>query len=300
MRFRKLDLNLLAALECLIRLRSVSRAAEEMSMTQSAMSNALNRLRQYFDDPLLVQVGRRMELTPRAESLEGPVRDILMRVETSVVAPPEFDPATAVREVRMVVSDYSLHVYVPPFLRRIAGLAPGFTFDFRPQQSYPQTLLERGEADLLIAPGIYCSPDHPIERLSVDPMVFVVDADHPCVARGLTVDDVASLEHVVMKPPAAGDSYSNAVMREAGISFRTAITTFAFSAIPEIVRGTRRIALLHQRLAEQMARGGGLALLAPPIPLPPLEQHVQWHSLRDHDPALVWLRRHLIASAARG
>ena len=298
MRFRKLDLNLLAALEALIRLRSVSRAADEMAMTQSAMSNALNRLRQYFDDPLLVQVGRKMELTPRAEALEVPVRNILMRVETEVVAPPQFDPATAVREVRVVVSDYTLHVYVPPFLRRIAGLAPGIMFDFRPQQSYPQTLLERGEADLLVAPGIYCSPDHPMERLCVDPLVFVLDAAHPAATRGLTVDDITGAEHVAMKPATGSESYSTIVLREAGFQIRPVITTFAFSAVPEIVRGTRRIALLHSRLARQMAQAGGLALVPPPIPLPPLEQHVQWHSLRNHDPALVWLRRHLIAAAA--
>lgn len=296
MRFRKLDLNLLAALECLIRLRSVSRAAEEMSMTQSAMSNALNRLRQYFDDPLLVQVGRKMELTPRAESLEGPVRDILLRVEASVVAPPQFDPSTAVREIRVIASDYSLHVYIPPFIRRIAGLAPGITFDFRPQQAYPQTLLERGDADLLIAPGLYCSPDHPMEQIAVDPMVFVVDAAHPFATQGLTCDDVVTSEHVAMKPAVTGESYSTIILREAGLPIRHAITTFAFSAIPEIVRGTRRIALVHRRLAQQMARGGGLVLLDPPLALPPLAQHVQWHSLRDHDPALVWLRQHLLAS----
>ena len=86
MRFQNLDLNLLSALDKLLRLRSVSRAADEMSITQSAMSNALNRLRQYFDDPLLVQVGRKMVLTPRAEGLAGPVRDILVRIEATVAA----------------------------------------------------------------------------------------------------------------------------------------------------------------------------------------------------------------------
>jgi len=296
MRFRRLDLNLLAALECLIRLRSVSRAAEEMSMTQSAMSNALNRLRLHFDDPLLVQIGRKMELTPRAEALAGPVNDILLRIETSVIALPEFDPATAIREVRVVVSDYSLHVYIPPFLRRIAGLAPGITFDFRPQQAYPQTLLERGDADLLIAPGLYCSPDHPMEQIAIDPLVFVVDAAHPCAMRGLTCDDVTAAEHVAMKPALTGESYATIILREAGLPIRNAISTFAFSAIPEIVRGTRRIALLHRRLAEQMARGGGLVLLEPPLALPPLAQHVQWHSLRDNDQAIIWLRQHLLAS----
>ena len=71
MRFKRLDLNLLVALDLMLRLQSISRAAEQMNMSQSAMSNALTRLRQYFDDPLLVQVGRRLELTPRAEAMQA-------------------------------------------------------------------------------------------------------------------------------------------------------------------------------------------------------------------------------------
>jgi LysR family transcriptional regulator, nod-box dependent transcriptional activator len=81
MRFNRLDLNLLVALDHLLHLRSVSGAAERLNMTQSAMSNALLRLRQYFDDDLLVKVGRRLELTPRGEALKDAVRDVLVRVE---------------------------------------------------------------------------------------------------------------------------------------------------------------------------------------------------------------------------
>src|SRR5579862_6764962 len=108
MRYNKLDLNLLVALDHLLHLRSVSGAAERMNMTQSAMSNALFRLREYFKDDLLVKIGRRMELTPRAESLKDAVRDILVRVEWTVAATSQFDPARSERQFNVLVSDYSL------------------------------------------------------------------------------------------------------------------------------------------------------------------------------------------------
>ena len=298
MRFRNLDLNLLAALDKLIRLRSVSRAAEELSITQSAMSNALNRLRQHFDDPLLVQVGRRMELTPRAIALEQPVRDILVRIDAAVATPPGFDPATSSRRIGLMVSDYSLHTVVPPFLAAVARKAPCMRFDVKPQQSLPQQQLERGDTDLLIAPGIYCSPDHPSERLLIDPMVCVLDADHPAARGKLTMAAFLEAQHVVMLPPNAGESYAARVLREAGLTVQVAVTSFSFASLPDLVRSTRRIALVQGRLARRMAKLGGLAVVDPPLALPALEQCVQWHSIRGQDPALEWLRIELHASIA--
>lgn len=300
MRFRNLDLNLLAALDKLIRLRSVSRAAEELSITQSAMSNALNRLRQHFDDPLLVQVGRRMELTPRAIALEQPVRDILVRIDAAVATPPGFDPATSSRRIGLMVSDYSLHTVVPPFLAAVARKAPFMRFDVKPQQSLPQLQLERGDTDLLIAPGIYCSPDHPSERLLLDPMVCVLDAGHPAAREGLTMAAFLEAEHVVMLPPNAGESFAARVLRQAGITVDVAVTSFSFASLPDLVRSTRRMALVQSRLARRMAMLGGLAVVDPPLDLPALEQRVQWHTIRGQDPALEWLRLELHASIAAG
>jgi LysR family transcriptional regulator, nod-box dependent transcriptional activator len=113
MRFKRLDLNLLVALDLMLRLRSISRAAEQMNMSQSAMSNALTRLRQYFDDPLLVQVGRRLELTPRAEAMQDAVRDILVRVDAAISSEVEFDPAQSNREFSILLSDFTMQVLMP-------------------------------------------------------------------------------------------------------------------------------------------------------------------------------------------
>src|SRR5271166_6166716 len=103
MRFNKLDLNLLVALDHLLHLRSVSAAAARMNMTQSATSNALLRLREYFDDDLLVKMGRRLELTPRAEALRDAVRDVLVRVEWTIATTADFNPTRSNRQFNVLV-----------------------------------------------------------------------------------------------------------------------------------------------------------------------------------------------------
>ena len=123
MRFNKLDLNLLVALDVLLVERNVSRSADRLHVTQSAVSNALARLRDYFDDEILVPVGRRMELTPRAELLKEAVRDILVRIESSVTAKPLFEPRTSDRRFRIFVSDYTMITLVPHVLA--SGRAAG-------------------------------------------------------------------------------------------------------------------------------------------------------------------------------
>lgn len=297
MRFKNLDLNLLIALDTLIRVRNVSRAADEMCMTQSAMSNALGRLRDYFDDPLLIQVGRGMELSPLAASLELPLRDIIVRIETAVVSTPSFVPEQSSRSIGMVVSDYTLHTLIPPFLRKVALRAPGLRIDLKAQQNFPHLLLERGEADLLIAPTVFCSTNHPMERLLQDDICCVVDADGPYVSGRLGVEDFVSAGHVVMMPPNGGESVAQKACRELGLELRVEVTTFSFASLPVLVRGTNRIALIQRSLAERMAKLGGLTIVEPPLALPPLEQSVQWHSYRTRDPALMWLRSQLAEAA---
>jgi len=289
MRFKNLDLNLLSALDKLLRLHSVSRAADEMAITQSAMSNALSRLRQYFDDPLLVQVGRKMVLTPRAEGLADPVRDILVRIDAAVATPPAFDPATTTRSIALMVSDYSLATVVPHFVRTVAAEAPGMRLTIKPQRTFPGLQLEQGETDILISPRPYASTDHPSETLLRDPLVCVLDARNPA-AQDLTLDRFVALDHVAMEPPVADESYAARLLAEAGVSVSVAVTTFSFVSLPDLVQGTNRVALIQNRLAQRMARDHGLAIVPPPLDLAPLEQMLQWHSMRDSDQALIWLR----------
>ena len=299
MRFKKLDLNLLNALDTLIRTRNVSRAADAMFMTQSAMSNALARLRDYFSDPLLVSVGRRMELSPLAESLRDPVREIMVRIEMAIDTTPTFEPTSCTRQITIVLSDYSLYTVIPDFLRTLACNAPGMAINLKPQHTSPFLMLERGEADLLIAPDIICSPNHPSKPLLTERLCCIVDANssHPRTRFSRRAFEAAG--QVIMQPPISGESYGLRACREVGLALRTEVSTFSFPSMGDLVRGTERVAVIQERLARKLiAEGGGLRIVRPPVELPRLRQMLQWHHAREHDPAIAWLVEQLQQTAA--
>ncbi|OLP50318.1 hypothetical protein BJF91_13485 [Allorhizobium taibaishanense] len=299
MRFKNLDLNLLVALDTLIRVRNVSRAAEEMFITQSAMSNALGRLRDYFDDPLLIQVGRSMELSPLASSLAQPLRDIIVRIEAAVVSTPSFIPEESTRSINMIVSDYTLSTIMPLFLRHVTARAPGMQIHFKPQQNYPHLLLERGEADLLVAPSEFCSTNHPSELLLEEQIVCVVDANSHLAQGALTEKAFLAAGHVVMQPPNGGETFVQRVCDKLGVKIRAEVSTFSFGSLMLLVKGSDRIAMIQRSLAENLIKLGGVRIMEPPFSIPPMRQCLQWHSYRTRDPALVWLRAQMHEAAQK-
>lgn len=299
MRFNKLDLNLLVALDAMLTERNISRAAERQHLSQSAMSNALARLRDYFGDELLVQVGRRMELTPRAEALREAVRELLVRVETTIAVQPEFEPDSSDRVFRLFVSDYTVFVLMPHVLALAAAQAPGLRFDLLPQMDQPHRALERGEIDLLIIPQGFCSAEHPSEVIFEDHFDCVVWQGSATAAEPLTLERYLDAGHVVVRTGRTQQSYEEEFLKTLGIARRIEVTTTSFVAPPHLVVGTERIATVHRLLASSAARHLPLARVAPPIEIPPLQQAVQWHKYRSDDPGLRWVRGLLAEAAAR-
>lgn len=291
MRFNRLDLNLLVALDALLAERSITRAAERLNLSPSATSNALARLREYFDDELLVQVGRKMEPTPRALGLGDAVRDVLVRVDSVIASQPQFDPTTSDRTFRIFASDYTQLVFGPHLLALASAQRCTARFDFLPQVSNPQRSLERGEADLLIIPRNFLSPDHPQERLYAEEFVCVVWRDGTLARGPLTYERYAAAGHVVMRPQGgSGSSFEDEFVTRHGMQRRVAVTSYGFTTLPALVVGTHFVATVHARLARQLQRTWPLELRTPPLPMGAMEQSLQWHKYRSLDPGLVWLR----------
>lgn len=291
MRFNKLDLNLLVALDALLAERSITKAADRLNLSPSATSNALARLREYFDDELLVQVGRRMEATPRAEALQEAVRDVLLRVDSTIAMHPQFDPSASDRVFRIFVSDYTQMIFAPHVLALAREERCRATFEFRPQVSNPQRSLERGETDLLIIPRDFLSPDHPQETLYREDFVCVVWRDSALARGELTIERYLSAGHVVMQPPGnATGSFEAWVAQRYGVTRRVAVTSYGFACLPAMVVGTDFIATVHLRLAQTLQRAWPLEIRTPPLPVPAMEQGLQWHKYRTQDPGLAWLR----------
>jgi LysR family transcriptional regulator, nod-box dependent transcriptional activator len=291
MRFKKLDLNLLVALDVLLKERSVSRAAEALNLSASATSNALARLREYFDDELLVQIGRKMELTPRAESLHGAVRDVLLRIDSTIADQPVFDPDGSDRVFRIFASDYTQLVLAPALLALNARDRSTVRFEFLPQIATPHRQLERGEADLLIIPTGFMSPDHPRELLYHEDFVCMVWRESALAQGELTLDRYVNAEHVAMQPAGGlADAFEGWFLRRFGVTRRVAVSTYSFITLPAMLVGTQYVATVHARIAQRMVKAFPLEIRPTPMPFDRMEQSVQWHKFRSNDPGLVWLR----------
>lgn len=291
MRFKKLDLNLLVALDALLNERSISRAAEKLFLSQSAMSNALARLREYFGDELLAQVGRKMELTPRAESLVEPVRDVLVRLEATIAVQPGFDPTTSDREFRIFVSDFTLATLVPHLLALAARRRASVRFQLLPQVYQPARALERGEADLLVIPRAYCSEDHPVETLFEERFVCAVWNRGRYARQAPSFEDYIEASHVAVQPSGTQQqAYEGWFMERYGVSRKVDVTTYSFAMAPMLVVGTDRVATVHERLFKHLGSALPLVQHPLPMPMPAMEQGLQWHKYRSQDPGLVWLR----------
>lgn len=299
MHYNKLDLNLLVALDALLTECNITRAAERVHLSQSAMSNTLGRLRKHFDDELLVRVGRRMERTPRAEVLCEAVRDVLLRIDCTIGAQPQFDPSVSEREFTLFVSDYSMEMFIPQVLALANRQRSKARFRLLPQIALPHRALERGEADLLIIPEAYMSSDSPSERLFKENFVCVVWRDSQLARTGLTVERYVEAGHVVMQPAETQlTAFEDWFVKRHGISRRHQVHSYSFGAMPFLVVGTELIATVHVRLARRLLPALPITLLPVPLPMPELDQAMQWHKYRAQDPGLIWLRSLLLQAAA--
>ena len=294
-------MNLLVALDALFAEKSVSRAGERLHLSQSATSGALARLREAFHDPLLVQVGRKMALTPLAEGLIEPVRNFLLHAETILNGSPAFDPTTSTRKFRLLMSDYVQTVVMTEALPRLQSLAPGISLELLWNIDGISEPLERGEIDLAVTPTRYLSPGHPSEPLFKDEFTCLVWSGNSRIKRDLSLETYLSLGHIVVRFGRLQQqpSFDEWFVERFGHQRRIEVITTAFNLVPQLLIGTSRIATLHRRLAIFYQRYVPLKLIAPPIEIPPLEEFMQWHKSRDRDPGTTWLRSVLKAAVSK-
>jgi LysR family transcriptional regulator, nod-box dependent transcriptional activator len=291
MDFKGLDLNLLYVLDALLQEKSVTRTGERIHLSQSATSGALARLREFFDDELLVQIAHKLVLTPLAEELVAPVRDLLMRAEAIAHKIPVFNPAASNRRFRLIMSDYVTSVLMPEVLEMLERSAPGITLELLSNAENAVEVLERGEVDLLIMPKQYLSQYHPSEHLFDDGYVCVVWAHNKSIGDTLSIDQFLSIGHVgVRLGTRQMPVFDEWVFERLGHKRRLEVVTMTFNTVPQLVIGTTRIATIPERLARRYAQHLPLRILPTPMELPRLVEMKQWHQFREADPAVTWFR----------
>lgn len=299
MRFHNLDLNLLVSLDALLNERSVSKAANRVFLSQSAMSDALARLRSYFNDELLVQVGKTMVPTPMAQSLVRPVRDVLIQIQAIAASSPDFDPAKSTRRITIMCSDYTASVLMTRVMPRLAAEAPGMMLEFLSLTSRFQEEFDRGHLDLLIIPHGYASEDHPSELLFTEKFTCVTWSKNRLIGKSMTMEEYLSLGHICVN---MGEwrvpTYEAWFLKRFGEERRKVeVVVPTFEMAMKLLTGTTRIATVHLRHAKMCAKQYSLRLIEPPFDIPPLKQTIQWHKYLAQDPALGWFRK-LVKEAA--
>lgn len=291
MHFKGLDLNLLVALDALLMEKSISRAAERLNLSQSGMSGALSRLRQYFQDDLLVQSGRKMMPTSLANSLAVSIREVLANVERTVISQHRFDPSSAKRTLRIMTSDYVSTVLLPNLSRRMQNEAPSIALEIFPLMEDPVAALELGRVDILISPKQYLSLGHPVDHLFEDYHVCIADAANETVRGDMTIERFLSLEMVTLRFGQARQTATDGpLLEQYGRTGPIAVVAPNFSAIPYFLIGTKRISLVLSRLASHFASLFPLQVLPCPIEVPSLTEGLQWHARSANDPVLKWFR----------
>ena len=294
MRFNHLDLNLLVALDVLLEEQNITRAAERLYMTQSATSGVLGRLRTYFEDELLVQVGRKMQPTPYALELAKPVREVLLTIQSSITAKPVFDPTTSKRHFRLVTSDYLISVLFAQVIQKIHQEAPNITFEMLGPSDNSGELLVRGEVDLMIVPERYIIDGHPSKLLFEEEHVCVVWQGNTQVGATLTLEQYMEMGHVsVGFGRSRHMSIEEWFMNQYGFNRRLEVITNDFNTLPQLVVGTQRIATMHQRLARLYADHLPLRILPPPVKIPVMREVMLWHRSVEGDPMHRWLRERI-------
>lgn len=288
------DLNLLKALDALLQERSVTRAAERLSLTQPTISAALARLRLLFDDELLVKTGRTMRPTPFAESLADRVQGLLGELEDILVSHTAFDPASGEQTFRVLATDFSALILIHPLMEALAAEAPNVRIYLESRDIAEHAdRLQRSEIDLAIVPERFSRTTAlPAEPLFSDRFVAVAWRGNSEVSDPLTFEQFARLPYLTYSLGPL-DSMVDTLLRELGHWRRADTVVESFVIGPLLLKGTRQVTFVQQRLATSLEQAGELRMLEPPCEIPPIVETLTWHPRSTNDPGHRWLRQRI-------
>ena len=263
------------------------------------MSAALGRLRAYFNDPLLVQVGKRMIPTSFAGTLAPILADIVGGVETLVATAPGFDPMQSTRAFRIAASDYISLVLLGPLMRHLRDRAPSIRIDVIAPADDAIQLLDHGDIDLIITPEGFVSPHHPAQLLFEERHVVVGWEGNPVFAATLTEEAFLSQGQVAVFVGRRREAvFAEREMDRLGLHRRIEIRAASFLAVPWLLPHTLRLTLMHERLAKAMLPLLPLQMSPPPFVLPAMREMLQYHRTREMDAGIQWLAAQLALFAS--
>jgi DNA-binding transcriptional LysR family regulator len=290
-----LTLNLLIALDALLREANVSRAAMRIGLSQPATSHALQRLRDLIGDPLLVRAGARMELTPRAQGLRGPLAQALDQVR-SLFVPDEFDAASSERQFRLMMPDLAVELLMPPLMQKITRAAPSVRIDVVPWRGPAIFSAEFARTiDLVISIGNAFKAFHR-QLLYTDSDALAVRRGHPAAAKLKKRDAFLEARHVAVIIRGQNEDLIDGWLRTKGLERKIALVVPGYIEALHVAARTDLVAFVPQRLIRALSKQLSLVPVTPPLDPGTDEQFMFYPTRAQMDPGSIWLRRLMLES----
>lgn len=293
------DLNLLPVFMALMEERSVTRAAVRLGITQPALSNALNRLRDTLRDPLFIRERYGIKPTQFAEEIAPVILETLARLDEVIIGRQHFDPATSTRQFNIAPNSFVEIVLMPRIIAKLRQQAPGVKVSLTPYgNDLTETGVISGTTDMALG-RIIDPPDNLIvQHLMDDGLACVVRADHPDIADSLSREQYEQLRHVNVLPPGRMRVGLFQALERQGLRRDLAISVTHFLAVPEIIAMTDYCATLPRLICRQIAKDPRLKIVPSPVDLGSFPVEIAWHVRYRQDPAHQWLRQLLVETAA--
>ena len=293
MNLSKVDLNLFIVFDAIYTEANLTRAGQIVGITQPAVSNALARLRETFNDPLFVRTAQGMVPTPMAQNIITPVRNALQLLRVSVQESRSFVPDQATKTYRISMTDLTEAVILPHLISRIRRLAPGINVDsFLTKRRETTKELAAGRLDFAIDAPLNTDTQVRHVKLFEDRHVCVMRKDHPLASKDrISLDEYLAQSHIHISSRRNGLGHVDLSLGKMGLQRRVMLRSQHYQMAPLVLESTDMVMTVHERFA----RRHNLHWVSLPIDdVPAIETHLFWHESTDQDPANRWMREQII------
>ena len=295
MHLEKLDLNLIVALETLMRLRSVSAAAEELNITQSAVSSALKRARAHFENEIFYYDGHQMVPTPFGAELENIIPQMISQLRALSRMRSHRALSDINRQFTIIASDYIAAVFLSELSKRLASEAPGITLSVIPFTDEAISRYRRGLIGFMIGPDFSIDPASRSNLLLEEQFTCLVWKNNSIVKNKLTTEAFEACPHVITNFFLAdGKSHFERWLLTSGLNVKVAAALPSFVLLPYYVSGTNNIATLHKRLIPYLKGNPELSFMEPPFEIPTLREYLVYKKERQRDNEAELLRQYIL------
>ncbi|CAH6361656.1 LysR substrate-binding domain-containing protein [Pantoea agglomerans] len=287
----KYDLNLLPVLLVMMEERNVTRAAERLGITQPALSNALNRLRETLNDPLFIRERYGMRPTPKAEQLAQVVGAALSSIDKVILGQQDFDPLNATRLFTLAPNSYVEFIMMPAIVARLRSCAPGIRLRLTPfGNDVTETGVISGNTDMVLGRIVEPPDNLVVQHLMNEGLACVIRADHPLVGENLSAEQYEQLKHVNVLPPGRMRAGLYQALEQRGLRRQVAVSVTHFLAVPEMIAVTDYCATLPRLICQHLSRDQRLRIVPAPVDLGTFPVEMGWHARYRDDPAHRWFR----------